>query len=154
MNYHIYIVLKIFNNNLYSNFFKSLTSFFIRSNSKIKLITDYGNYFNQKKIKRLFYLNIDCKKTTLNKILKLFKIKKDIIFNFIILKNNINFYIEYINNINSYVSQNFKIISSIIKNIKYKQYKHFSKTIKNLKILSIIPNNFISYIKKINILYD
>ncbi|WP_433927733.1 hypothetical protein [Candidatus Carsonella ruddii] len=151
---NIYIILSKKKNDSYSNFLKSFVSFFIRSKSKILNILDFGNYFFNKKIKRMFYLEIKCENKVLNKIPKLFKTKKELIISFLILKKNINNYLINFTLIKDYISKNFKIFSSILKKIKYKTHNIYSKIIKKLKIINIIPNDYIYYIKKINFFYD
>ncbi|WGS66732.1 hypothetical protein MEJ65_00355 [Candidatus Carsonella ruddii] len=152
--YNIYIILKVLKKELNSNFLKSLISFFIRSRSNIIKIVDFGNYFYNKNVKRLFYLNINCKKNIIKKIYRLFKIKKDFIFNFLIIKKNLNNFILEFDNFKKNINKNFKIIPSILISVNFKNYNVYSKIIKNLKRINLIPTNFINYIKKINFFYD
>lgn len=153
INYHIYLILKKRKKELYSNILKSLVFFFIRLKLVIEKILDFGNYFYFNKIKRLFYLNIFCNKKIIKKIFKILKNKNDIIFNFIIIKKNLNFFINNFNIFKNIISKKMKIISSIKNNLNYKIHNTYSKIIKNLKIINIIPNSFLLYIKKINFLY-
>ncbi|ATX33492.1 hypothetical protein CUN91_00820 [Candidatus Carsonella ruddii] len=152
--YNIYIIFEKKKIDSYSNFLKSFSSFFLRSKSNILKILDFGNYFCNKKIKRIFFLEINCKKKVLNKIPKLLKTKKELIIFFLILKNNINKYLLNIFFLKKYISKNFRLKSSILTKIKYSKHNYYSKIIKNLKIINIIPINYIFYIKKINFYYD
>ncbi|XOD39046.1 MAG: hypothetical protein ACAF48_00360 [Candidatus Carsonella ruddii] len=152
--YNLYIIFKKKKKDLYSNFLKSFSSFFIRSDSNIIKILDFGNFFFNKKIKRMFFFEINCKKKVLNKIPKLLKTKKELINIFLILKKNINKYLLNLNFLNKYISKNFKLLPSFFSKIKYNKHNYYSKIIKNLKIIKIIPNNYINYIKKINFFYD
>ncbi|AFP83536.1 hypothetical protein [Candidatus Carsonella ruddii] len=150
MIYNIYLILKKFKKEFYSFFFKSLTSFFIRSKIKILRIIDYGEIiFFKKNNKRIFSIIFFCNKILLIKILKLFNLKKESIAFFIILKKKINFYIENIFKIKNFLSQKFLILPSIINKINYKLQKKICKIIKLLKIFGIIPNTLNKYIKKI-----
>ncbi|BFI90881.1 hypothetical protein [Candidatus Carsonella ruddii] len=152
--YNIYVTIKISKKELNSVFIKSLISFFLRSKSRIIKIIDFGNYFSNKNINRLFYLKINCKKKIIKRIYKLFKIKRYIVNNFLIIKNNLNNFILDFDNFKQIINKNFKIIPSIIINISFKIHNIHSKIIKNLKRLSIIPIDFITYIKRINTFYD
>ncbi|AFP84100.1 putative ribosomal protein s18 [Candidatus Carsonella ruddii HT isolate Thao2000] len=152
--YNLYIILKNIKKELKCGFLKSLISFFVRSEDNIISIIDFGNYFYNKKIKRLFYLKINCKKTNLKKIYKLLNIKKNIVYNYLIIKKNLNNYIIKFDIIKKFLNKRFKIIPSILINLKFKNHNFYSKIIKNLKQINLIPNNFISYIKKINYFYD
>ncbi|AFP83726.1 putative ribosomal protein s18 [Candidatus Carsonella ruddii CS isolate Thao2000] len=150
MIYNIYLILKNFKKEFYSFFFKSLTSFFIRSKIKILSIIDYGEMiFFKKNNKRLFSIIFYCNKILLIKILKLFNLKKESISFFIVLKKKINFYIENIFKIKNFLSQKFLILPSIINKINYKLQKKICKIIKILRIFGVIPNTLNKYIKKI-----
>ncbi|UNB92134.1 hypothetical protein ACJEC8_00945 [Candidatus Carsonella ruddii] len=152
--YNIYIILSKKNTEIYSIFIKSFISYFLKLKSKIIEILDYGYYFYNKKINKLYFFKICCNKKIIIKMLKIFNHKKNFIINIIVLKNNINKYLLNLKLISYYISDKFKIYPSIIKKIKYKTHNKFSKIIKILRIMQILPNNFISYIKKINLLYD
>ncbi|AFP83916.1 hypothetical protein [Candidatus Carsonella ruddii] len=151
--YNIYIILKNIKKEI-CIFLKSLISFFIRCKDDILNIIDFGNYFYNKKIKRLFYIKINCKKKNLIKIYKLLKIKKDIVYNYLIIKKNLNNYISNFNIIKKILNKKLKILPSILIKLNFKIHKIYSKIIKNLKKINILSIDFISYIKKINYFYD
>ncbi|MFI4847198.1 MAG: hypothetical protein ACH6QJ_00940 [Candidatus Carsonella ruddii] len=144
MIYNIYIILKKKNINIYLIFIKNFINYLTQNKKKIIQFIDFGYFFFNNKIIKIFFLKIESKKKII------LNIKKDFLLIFLILKKNINTFLLNLNLLSKYISKDFRIYSSLIKNNKYKNHLKITKNIKILKILKIFPNNFITYIKKIN----
>ncbi|MFI4913506.1 MAG: hypothetical protein ACH6QR_00685 [Candidatus Carsonella ruddii] len=144
MIYNIYIILKKKNINIYLIFIKNFINYLTQNKKKIIQFVDFGYFFFNNKIIKIFFLKIESKKKII------LNIKKDFLLIFLILKKNINNFLLNLNLLSKYISKDFRIYSSLIKNNKYKNHLKITKNIKILKILKIFPNNFITYIKKIN----
>ncbi|XRA05480.1 MAG: hypothetical protein ACN6LP_00320 [Candidatus Carsonella ruddii] len=148
MIYNIYIILKKKTTNIYLIFIKNFINYLLKNKKNIIQFIDFGYFFFNNKIIKIFFLKIESKKKLI------LNIKKDFLLIFLILKKNINVFLLNLNLLSKYISKDFRIYSSLIKNNKYKNHLILTKNIKILKILKIFPNNFITYIKKINFFYD